>query len=230
MAKKLSALLDQPLQGLLFDLDGTLVDSVPDLAVAVDAMLAAANLPLAGESRVRTWVGNGAKVLVQKALAFAQNCELAELDDAELAQQQQQFFKYYRQSSGQHSALYAGVMPALQHWHSQGIAMAVVTNKPAEFIPHILKQFALEDFFTVCLGGDSLPQRKPQPAPLIQACAALAVPLDRCVMIGDSQIDVAAARAAGMPVACVNYGYNQGQPISAANPDVVVGSLLELCA
>ncbi|WP_339673317.1 phosphoglycolate phosphatase [Dasania marina] len=227
MTQKLSALLEQPLQGLLFDLDGTLLDSVPDLAVAVDTMLAAAALPLAGEQRVRTWVGNGAKVLVQKALAYAHDTDV--LDKSELLHYQQQFLRFYRECSGQHSALYPDVLAALQHWQRQGLAMAVVTNKPAEFIPHLLQQFQLQEFFSSCVGGDSLAQRKPHPAPLRHACQALGLAASRCVMIGDSSVDVAAARAAGMPVACVSYGYNQGQPISAANPDIVVDSLLALC-
>lgn len=213
---------------LLFDLDGTLLDSVPDLAVAVDAMLMAANLPVAGEARVRDWVGNGAKVLVERALAFAHQCDREEVERGELLYQHQQFLSFYRECSSMQSRLYDGVLPALNHWQQQGIKMAVVTNKPAEFITPLLERFEIRDFFMSLVGGDTLLLRKPDPAPLRYACKQLGVKESQCVMIGDSETDVLAAKAAEIPVVCVSYGYNHGQPISASQPDLIIDSLSDL--
>lgn len=215
-------------KGLLFDLDGTLIDSVPDLAVAVDAMLGKARLPKAGEARVREWVGNGAKKLVQRALAFAKGCDESSIEDAELEKHHQQFLNDYRLASSQYSQLYEGVLPALHAWHQQGLAMALVTNKPYEFIAPLLKQFAIDQCFSVLVGGDSLPNRKPSPEPLLHACDALGLTVKDCLMIGDSRNDVEAARAAGMPVACVSYGYNHGEPIADTQPDVIVDQLTQI--
>jgi phosphoglycolate phosphatase len=201
---------------------------VPDLAVAINAMLMAANLPLAGEPQVRDWVGNGAKVLVEHALAFAYQCDRAEVARDELRYQYQQFLVFYRESSSQQSHLYKGVAPALQHWRRQGLKMAVVTNKPAEFITPLLERFNLQDYFSVLVGGDTLLQQKPDPAPIQYACKELDLSVDQCIMIGDSCTDVGAARAANMTVACVSYGYNHGVPIEETRPDIVVDSLSDL--
>lgn len=215
-------------KGLLFDLDGTLLDSVPDLAIAVDGMLLAASLPPAGEERVRSWVGNGAKRLVARALADAQNCDENAIDESELLASHQQFLHRYRDCSGQYSRLYDGVLPALQNWHRQGRKMALVTNKPAEFITPILERFGLSEFFELAIGGDSLPNQKPHPEPLLIACQGLGLAVEDCLMIGDSRNDVDAARAANMPVVCVSYGYNHGQSIEQSTPDQIVDSLLVL--
>ena len=228
MSGVFTKILGQAPTGLLFDLDGTLLDSVPDLATAVDAMLLGANLPLAGEPRVRDWVGNGAKVLVERALAYAHNCEREEVERAELLYQHQQFLAFYRECSSLHSKLYEGVMPALQHWQQQGLKMAIVTNKPAEFITPLLERFQLRGFFSVLVGGDTLVTRKPDPAPLLYACKQLQLNSSECLMIGDSETDVRAAKAASIPVVAVSYGYNHGQPISASQPDLIVDSLQEL--
>ena len=222
----LYSLLGHKPQALLFDLDGTLVDSVPDLAAAIDAMLLDLGYAAAGVEQVRHWVGNGAVVLVQRALAFARDCTEASIDDWQSAHQL--FLKHYAQVASKHSRLYAGVAEALQHWHEQGIAMAVVTNKPRQFVPEILQHFAVDQYFPVLVGGDCLPQRKPAPEPLLHACEQLTVAPSECIMIGDSRNDIGAARAAKMPVACVSYGYNHGEPIVDAKPDVVVDSLMAL--
>lgn len=216
-------------KGILFDLDGTLVDSVPDLAVAVDAMLAGADLPLAGEDNVRSWVGNGARKLVERALAFATFRPESELDKTELDSHHQQFLRFYRDSSAQYSKLYEGVLPALNYWQEQGIKMALVTNKPSEFIGPLLKRFQIDQFFSVLVGGDSLPESKPAPEPLLYASQELGLAVDDCIMLGDSRHDVDAARAANMSVVCVSYGYNHGEPIQVSSPDAIVDRLDELC-
>lgn len=221
----LKQLVAQPLQGLLFDLDGTLIDSALDIAEGLDRALAELALPLAGEIKTRQWIGNGAKVLVARALADAYQCDEAAVDSNVLDNAYRCFLKHYGHVSAQFSVVYNGVLPALQHWHQQGIKMAVVTNKPEQFVAPLLERFGLADFFQCVVGGDTLSEKKPAPAPLLFACQQLGLAIEGCVMIGDSRNDVDAARAANMPIACVSYGYNHGEPIAATDPDLLVDSL-----
>ncbi len=214
---------------LLFDLDGTLVDSVPDLAAAVDACLVACGLAPAGESRVRDWVGNGAQVLVQRALSHAcDQAGAAEPGAALLEQALEHFYRAYDADCCSRSALYPGVSEALQSWHRQGLAMACVTNKPRRFADRMLAHFGLDRLLPVVVGGDCLPVKKPDPQPLVHACRALGAAPERALMVGDSRNDVQAARAAALPVVCVSYGYNYGEPVAALGADVVVDNLGEL--
>ena len=221
----LNDLLEQPLQGLLFDLDGTLLDSAPDIAKGLDGALAELGLPLAGETKTRQWIGNGAKVLVNRALADIRHCEESQVDVEELERAFQCFLDHYGRVSAQFSALYDGVLPALKQWQQQGVKMAVVTNKPEQFVAPLLQRFGLDSFFICSIGGDTLSEKKPAPAPLLFACEQMGLPVDRCVMIGDSRNDVEAARAANMPIACVSYGYNHGEPVANTQPDLLVDSL-----
>lgn len=222
-------------QAILLDLDGTLVDSVPDLAMAIDAMLTDLQLAPVGESRVRDWVGNGALKLVQRALAYAlgQASSLQRdpqtVDTRLLDRAHSQFLVHYQQHNGRASRLYPGVHEALQYWHRQGIKLAVVTNKPLQFVPALLERFELHGFFSVQVGGDSLAVKKPAPDPLWLACEQLRISPDQCLMIGDSRHDVEAAKAAGLAVVAVSYGYNHGEPIALSSPDLIVDSLFELC-
>lgn len=224
----LTAVTGQPPEALLFDLDGTLVDSVPDIAVAVDAMLQDLGFAVAGEQQVRRWVGNGARVLVQRALAFSLGCEQAAVEDADLTRAHRYFLRHYQQSNGRHSVLYPGVSEALQAWHQRGLPMAIVTNKPIQFVPHLLNSLGIGDCFKVLLGGECVSDKKPHPMMLLSACEQLRVAPERCVMIGDSHNDVQAARAAGMPVVAVSYGYNHGRSVACEEPDLLVADLREL--
>jgi phosphoglycolate phosphatase len=227
--KGLQNLLDgRELQAILFDLDGTLIDSVPDLTAALDASLEQLNYSPAGIERVRAWVGNGARKLVQRALAFALEIPEARLDDTLVDQLLAEFFEHYGQQTCEQTILYPGVSEAVNHWHAQGIKMACVTNKPARFSQPILAHFGLQAIMPVLVGGDTLAVRKPDPAPLLLACEQLGVAVANTVMVGDSVNDVEAARAAGMPVACVSYGYNHGAPVASAKPDILVDQFLEL--
>lgn len=213
---------------LLFDLDGTLVDSVPDIAVAVDALLREYGFGSVGEERVRQWVGNGAQKLVERALAFSSGSGERAVDHYKLASAYPCFLAHYRNTNGNRSRLYPGVREALQAWRQRDLPMAIVTNKPIEFVPHLLSRLDIADYFAVSLGGGCVPQKKPDPAMLITACERLGITCSRCVMIGDSRNDVEAARRAGMPVVAVSYGYNYGRPVELERPDAVVGDLCEL--
>ena len=209
---------------VMFDLDGSLVDSVPDLAFAVDAVLLANNKPAAGESLVRQWVGNGAQVLIERALAHARlPCSKTDVDSA------LSLFKiHYHQHCAVHTRLYDGVLPCLEHLSGKGVTMAIVTNKPREFVPAILSALSIEHFFSGIVGGDDLPRRKPAPDPLEYCLNSLKAEVSNSLMVGDSCHDIQAARRAGVPVVAVNYGYNHGRDISEESPDAVVSSLSEL--
>ena len=221
----LTTLAGEPPAALLFDLDGTLLDSLPDLATAVDRMLLELGLVPAGIERVRGWIGDGARQLVREALGFAAGAAPAE---SELTTALAVYMRHYAACCTDRSQLFAGVREALEHWRERGLAMACVTNKGARFTGPLLDHFDLHALLPVAVSGDTLPQRKPDPAPLLHACRRLDVSPERAVMIGDSRNDVLAARAAGMAVVCVSHGYNHGRPIEAERPDRIVGSLLEL--
>ncbi|MCC5881120.1 MAG: phosphoglycolate phosphatase [Halomonas sp.] len=208
-----------------FDLDGTLIDSVPDLAAAVDASLAELELPLAGETRVRDWVGNGSLVLMERALAFARQ----EVPDAQiLARAHTAFLEHYGRDPGSRTSLYPGVRECLDALRDRELTLTLITNKPAAFIQPILEQFGLERYFALCLGGDSLPQKKPDPAPLRHVAERFDRAPAACLMVGDSRHDVAAGHAAGFRTLAVTYGYNHGEPIGDSRPDALVDSLAEL--
>lgn len=215
-------------QALLFDLDGTLVDSAPDLAEALDATLQALGFAAAGEALTRAWIGNGARVLVQRALAHSFGCEPGEVSEASLNVAHLQFLEHYQLMNGRHSRLYPGVREALEAWHVEQLPMAVVTNKPIQFVPVLLASQRIEQYFSVRLGGECVPDRKPHPGMLLTACAQLGVVPRECVMIGDSRNDIEAARRAELAVVAVDYGYNHGRPVSAESPDRIVADLRQL--
>ncbi|MEH6912002.1 MAG: phosphoglycolate phosphatase [Oceanicoccus sp.] len=216
-------------QAVLFDLDGTLVDSAPDLAVAMDNVLRRLSLPLAGEDRVRGWVGNGAKKLVQRSLAFAFGQSENEIGDQQIDSTLDLFLEEYRQTNGRYSHVYPGVIDALKVWRSHQVPMAVVTNKLIEFVPSLLSELDIDHYFVALVGGACTPEKKPSARPLLYACETLHVAPEKCLMVGDSCNDVQAARAARMPVAAVNYGYNHGEPIALSHPDIEIGSIFDLC-
>jgi phosphoglycolate phosphatase len=213
------------IDAILFDLDGTLVDSVPDLAAATDAMLIELGRPPAGEALVREWVGNGAERLVKRALTGEMEGEPSEAD---LQRAFPLFMDQYQQHLDGQSRLYVGVQECLAELQERGLALALVTNKPERFIGPLLTALGLADEFAVVVGGDTLAQRKPHPAPLLHAARQLGVEPAAALMVGDSRNDVLAARRAGMPVVCVPYGYNHGEDIRLTAPDAVVEDLREL--
>ncbi|MBB3143478.1 phosphoglycolate phosphatase [Halomonas organivorans] len=210
---------------VVFDLDGTLVDSVPDLAAAVDTALADLALPMPGEAKVRDWVGNGSRILMERALedALGEAPAAAFLDTAH-----ERFLSRYGEAPCERTRLYSGVGEALAGLAASGRRLALVTNKPAAFIAPILRATGIERYFGMCLGGDSLPRRKPDPLPLMHVAKHFDVAPAHCLMVGDSRHDIAAGRAAGFRTLAVPYGYNHGEPVAASRPDEVVESLAEL--
>lgn len=211
-------------EALLFDLDGTLLASAPDLTTAIDRMLGELGFVEAGIERVSKWVGDGARQLVIEALQFAH----AQLDDALVNRALQIYQRHYGACLTERSYLFPGVCEALQFLHAQGLRMACVTNKGAHFTEPLIDHFGLRQWLPVVISGDTLPQRKPDPAPLLEACRRLEIAPVRAIMIGDSRNDVRAARAANMPVICVRHGYNHGRSIADEGPDVIIDSFTDL--
>lgn len=210
---------------VMFDLDGTLIDSVPDLAEAVDRMLVELGRAPAGVERVRDWVGNGARVLVRRALAGG--LDHAAVGDAETEEALARFLDIYADCHNL-TALYPGVHELLEALSTAAVELAVVTNKPERFVAPLLEQVGLGGYFRWIIGGDTLPQQKPDPAALLQVMHLAGGEAAQSLFIGDSRNDVLAARAAGVPCIAVSYGYNHGRPIAEEKPGLVVDSLAEL--
>lgn len=212
-------------QMILIDLDGTLIDSVPDLTYCVDEMMAALDLPGRGEAKVRNWVGNGIERLVRRALIDRLD---GEPDDTLFARAYPLFLELYTHNTSKRSRLYPGVLDGLNYMRDAGYKLGCVTNKAAEFTEPLLKDLGIYDRFGIVISGDSLPKKKPDPMPLLHAAAHFGVPVEKSLMLGDSVSDVNAARAAGFQIVCVSYGYNHGQDIRTAKPDAVIDSMVEL--
>ena len=216
---------DHPPALIMLDLDGTLVDSVPDLALAVDQMLTSIGKPPAGELKVRDWVGNGAQALVARAYVDAMTYPIDLYDQVDFKRAYQRFFEYYEASNGVAAVVYPGVREALDRWSLKGIKLAVVTNKPMQFTTSLLESVGLADYFSSVCGGDSLPKRKPEPDQLLYTLKQAVVSADQALMVGDSSNDINAGRAAGIGTLAVPYGYNHGLPIDESHPDQVVTRL-----
>ncbi len=210
---------------MLFDLDGTLVDSAPDLARAVDGVLAELGYPAAGEALVRDWVGEGARRLLARAITRTERCEPpTETLDHGLAR----FFELYGTSLYRDSRPYPGVVATLRKLAADGYRLAVVTNKPRRFAEPIVEAMGLSEAVPVVVGGDCTAVRKPDPEPLRTALERLGVTPDEALMVGDSAIDVAAARNLGIPVVCVPYGYSRGVDAADLGADAVLSGFGEL--
>ena len=212
-------------QMVLIDVDGTLVDSVPDLAYCVDEMMKKMDMPVRGEEAVRHWVGNGVEKLVMRALTN----DLDDVPDDALFEKALPIFReLYAENTSKRSFLYDGVMQGLDYMKSQGYRLGCVTNKAGEFTRPILRDLGVEHYFEVIICGDDTPRKKPDPLPLLTAAERLSVKPENALMLGDSQSDVKAARAAGFQIVCMSYGYNHGEDIRSFNPDAVLDSFAEL--
>lgn len=210
---------------VMFDLDGTLVDSLPDLAVAIDKMLADLGRAPAGIEAVRIWIGNGAKVLVRRALAG--DLEHAQVDDREAALALELFNQHYA-SSHALTRIYPGVVETLKWLHKKRVKMALITNKPEQFVAPLLDELGLGRYFKWIIGGDTLPQQKPDPAALLFVMKMAKARPRHALFVGDSRSDVQAAKAAGVTCVAMSYGYNHGRPISEESPALVIDDLRAL--
>lgn len=210
---------------VLIDVDGTLVDSVPDLAYCVDEMMRRLGRPPHGEAKVRNWVGNGVERLVRRALVGQLE---GEPSDEEFARAYPIFLELYAENTSKRSVLYPGVREGLDYLKSAGYKLGCVTNKAAQFTLPLLRDLGIHDEFQVIVCGDTLPVKKPDPRPLLYAAEQLGVTPEQSLMLGDSMSDVKAARAAGFQIVCMSYGYNHGEDIRDYHPDAVIDSMTEL--
>ena len=217
-------MLNKP-EMILIDVDGTLVDSVPDLAYCVDEMMKQIDMPVHGEAKVREWVGNGVERLVRRALIGQLN---GEPDDALFEKAYPIFMDLYAENTSKRSSLYPGVKQGLDYLKAAGYKLGCVTNKAEQFTLPLLKDLAVYDYFSIVISGDTLAKKKPDPLPLLHAAEFFTVTPQQSLMIGDSTSDVKAARAAGFQIACMTYGYNHGVDIREENPDAVMDSMAEL--
>ena len=210
---------------ILIDVDGTLVDSVPDLAYCVDEMMRRLGRPPHGEAKVRNWVGNGVERLVRRALVGQLE---GEPSDEDFAAAYPLFIELYADNTSKRSALYPGVREGLDYLKAQGYRLGCVTNKAAQFTIPLLRELGIHDEFGIVVSGDTLPVKKPDPGPLLHAAEQLGVGPGDSLMLGDSKSDVTAARAAGFQIVCMSYGYNHGEDIRRYSPDAVIDSMAEL--
>ncbi|ELV8692194.1 phosphoglycolate phosphatase [Vibrio vulnificus] len=217
----------QEIKLIAFDLDGTLLDSVPDLAVAADQATRAVGFPGVTELQVRDYVGNGADILIGRALSQSLTIN-PELSDELRTQARELFDDFYQQTGHKLSHLYPTVKETLKALHQAGFTLALVTNKPSKFVPDVLQQHGIADYFVDVLGGDSFPEKKPNPIALNWLMEKHQIQPTEMLMVGDSKNDILAAQNAGCASFGLTYGYNHGEPIAASEPDFVADSLAQL--
>jgi phosphoglycolate phosphatase len=211
-------------QAVTIDLDGTLLDTIPDLAAACNMMLAELGRPPLELALIRTFVGKGIANLVERTLAgrIEGGVERTLLDRAMPI-----YERCYTAVNGRHTTIYPGVQEGLDRLRAEGYTLACVTNKSTRFTLPLLDMVGFAQYFRTVVAGDTLTLKKPDPAPLLHVCEALKTKPGHTLMIGDSINDTQAARAAGCPVFCVTYGYNEGHDVRELDADALLDSLAD---
>ena len=212
---------------LIFDLDGTLINSALDLALAVNYMLETLGRDIFDEEVIHGWVGNGALMLVQRALSGNRTVDEC-LDKSTVGNALDIFLEYYGKNLCNATIPYPNVTTTLNTLKEKGYTLAIVTNKPFAFVEPILEGLGLNGLFELILGGDSLPLKKPDPAPLLHVCERLSISEEQSLMVGDSKNDILAANACSMQSVGVTYGYNYGEDIGIYSPDIIINDFAEL--
>lgn len=212
-------------QLIVLDLDGTLIDSAPDLAYAIREMLDHLGRKQVSEQQVRNWIGNGVSMLVKRAL----NGEMqAEDEPLEFNRAFEVFSNIYVENVSVRSTLYPGVIQGLQQLSSSGFNLACITNKHSRFTRPLMERTGLGHYFDYVGCGDDFEHLKPHPLPLVKTAERFDANPAQSVMVGDSLNDIQAARAAGFRVCCVSYGYLNGLRVEDLNADLVIDSLTDL--
>ena len=211
------------IEAVLFDLDGTLLHTSPDLTVAANAALLECGLPGIAPERVQSFVGKGIDELVARCLRHHGQPDAGEL----FARLRDAYFRHYGRVNGDHASFYDGVREGLDAFAAAGLKLGVCTNKSARFARPLLERFGIASRFEVIVGGDTAARKKPHGDPLLWACEAWSLAPAAVLMIGDSINDALGARAAGCPVWLVPYGYNEGMPVQGIECDGIVATLLE---
>ncbi|MCJ7837873.1 MAG: phosphoglycolate phosphatase [Burkholderiales bacterium] len=209
---------------VMIDLDGSLLDTLPDIAAAAERMLAALDLPPRSPEEIRSFIGKGIPTLVERCLHGREFQARAEVVQAEALALFQDF---YFEESGRHTAIYPGVLEGLERMRSMRLRLACVTNKAARYTVPLLEHMGLAAYFELVVSGDTLARKKPDPMQLAHICTEFALAPAAALLIGDSANDALAARAAGCPVMCVSYGYREGGNVHDLDCDAIVESLSE---
>jgi phosphoglycolate phosphatase len=217
--------LTNSVRAVIFDLDGTLVESACEIVAALNRALDELGLPPLEPKRIEAMIGRGVRTLDERALQATEGGALIEVERAV-----ERFEAHYAQTIATEARLYPGVLEGLRRLKAAGLPLAVVTNKPRFFTLQLLERAQVVDFFTAVVAGDDGIRRKPEPDMLLAACEKMGTPPAQTLMIGDSDNDIAAARAAGCPVWCVPYGYNEGRGPEALRCDLVVATIDEAAA
>lgn len=212
---------------LMFDLDGTLVNTAPEIADATNDVLRSLDLHPATDAQVNGWIGDGARELMVRAIADAGGGDESTIrnNKPRMDNVMQQFAQAYTQRCGERSQLYPAVIETLRKLHSGSIPLALVTNKESRLTERVLDVHGLRPYFDTVVAGDTLARSKPDPMPLQHCLDIYRVTADKALLVGDSRVDIAAARAAGVTFWAVPYGYNQGRPISEARPDRLIDDI-----
>ncbi|KAB1067625.1 phosphoglycolate phosphatase [Tamlana haliotis] len=211
---------------IIFDFDGTLINSIPDLTLAVNTMLSHYKAKRLSIEDVTPFIGNGAMPLIERALKRALPDQ--ELTEAFLKEASKRYFEAYKAVTCKDTFMYSGVLETLKYLDDNGYNMAICTNKPYDYIQPILEKLEIKDFFKSWVGEDSLPEKKPQPGPLFHLVKEFNTTIDRSIMVGDSKNDILAAQNAGMESIGVSYGYNYNENIADYKPTVVADDFAEL--
>ncbi|OTA20615.1 phosphoglycolate phosphatase [Xenorhabdus beddingii] len=212
------------IRAIAFDLDGTLVDSAGGLADALDQALMAKGLPAAGKERVAIWVGNGADVMVERALKWAG----VEPSPALHQETRKLFDAFYETSVTTGSQLFPHVKETLAELAKHHLPMAIVTNKPTPFVAPLLGSLGISEYFSLVLGGDDVKEKKPHPAPLYLTMGMFGLHKEELLFVGDSRNDILAAQAAGCPCVGLTYGYNYGESIALSHPNYILDHFPDL--
>jgi phosphoglycolate phosphatase len=214
-----------PASAIALDLDGTLLDTIHDLAEAVNVLLAEMGHAPLPKDTIRALVGKGMANLVRRALALARNVPVAAIDDATRDAALARYQAHYEAILGRGTLPFPGMVEGLDALRAMGFPLAVVTNKASRFVQPHLVHAGIAHHFALVIGGDTLATRKPDPGPLLHVAEAFGIAPARLLMVGDSINDVAAARAAGCPVLVLPYGYNEGEPVQNLDADGIVSTL-----
>ena len=211
-------------KAVTIDLDGTLLDTVTDLAVAINLLLGQLGRAPLDAALIRTFVGKGIAHLVARALdsAYEGNVPAGLLERALPL-----YYGCYEGVNGRHTTVYPGVLDGLDALRAGGFPLACVTNKSERFTRPLLEYMGIASYFSAVVAGDTLPKKKPDPLPLTHVCGYFGIAPAQMLMIGDSINDAAAARSAGCPVFCVSYGYNEGADVRELDVDAIVETLFE---
>ena len=208
---------------VLLDLDGTLMDTIPDLAQAANTMRQELGLSSLPQAQIATFVGKGAKHLVMRMLTV--DADPASISPELFERARESYFRNLHRFNGDQAVMFDGVISGLERMKDMGLRLAVVTNKATEFTLPLLERTGLAKYMQAVVCGDTLAHAKPHPAPMLHACAQLKSTPARSVAVGDSINDAQSARAAGCSILAVPYGYNEGQSVQTLDVDAIVDSI-----